>query len=113
VDLIPLPPESGLFRRDTPVSLERGETYMDMIPVASSNISAIGWEERQSWAEVAQETEEEPENKGWLTIEFKNGRTYNYYNVPESVYEELKSSPSIGKAFQSLVRAGGYAYEQV
>ncbi len=53
---------------------------MDLIPVDSSNIAAIGYSS----------------DTGTLTIQFNNGRTYEYYGVPESEYENLKNASSKG-----------------
>ncbi len=39
-----------------------------------------------------------------LKIEFKNGSIYKYFDVPESIYEELKIAPSVGKYFNSKIR---------
>ena len=53
---------------------------MEMIPVDSSNIAAVGYDNET----------------GTLTIQFNNGRTYEYYNVPEYEYENLMSASSKG-----------------
>ena len=39
-----------------------------------------------------------------LKIEFKNSSIYKYFDVPESIYEELKIAPSVGKYFNSNIR---------
>ena len=39
-----------------------------------------------------------------LKIEFKNSSIYKYFDVPESIYEELKIAPSVGKYFNSKIR---------
>ncbi len=54
---------------------------MEMIPVSSSNIAAIGFDESQSI----------------LAIEFNNGRAYEYYGVPQYVFDEFLNSGSKGK----------------
>ena len=51
---------------------------MKMIPVSSSNIAAIGYDETQSL----------------LVIEFLNGSTYEYYSVPSYVFDELLNAGS-------------------
>ena len=51
---------------------------MNMIPVSSSNLSAVGYE------------------NGILYIRFHGGQMYCYYNVPEVVYRQLMSAPSHG-----------------
>ena len=52
-----------------------------MIPVVSSNLRAVDYN---------------PLN-GTLTIAFHNGRIYEYYNVPQDIFEGLISAPSKGK----------------
>ncbi len=47
-----------------------------------------------------------------LEIEFENGRIYQYYNVPEDIYEEMLGSESKGKYFNANVR-GKYPYREV
>jgi hypothetical protein len=32
-----------------------------------------------------------------LTVEFKSGGTYNYYDVPKAVFDGMKAAPSRGK----------------
>ena len=44
-----------------------------------------------------------------LYITFTSGGTYAYYNVPESVYNELVKAPSPGKYFQEKIK-GKYPY---
>jgi len=44
-----------------------------------------------------------------LTVEFKNGGRYNYYDVPENVFEQMKSAPSKGQFLAQNVK-GSYRY---
>jgi len=67
--------------------LNRG-IKMERRPVISSNLVSVGYE-------PASET---------LEIEFKNGRIYQYYNVPQIVYETLIIDPSPGTYFNANVR---------
>ena len=39
-----------------------------------------------------------------LLIEFKNGRTYNYYEVPETVFREMIAASSRGQFFLENIR---------
>lgn len=39
-----------------------------------------------------------------LTVEFARGKSYQYADVPKSVYEDLKDAESPGKYFQSYIR---------
>ena len=73
--------------------LER-KILMNMIPVSSSNLSAVGYE------------------NGILYIRFHGGQMYCYYGVPEFVYEELMSAPSHGKYFAANIR-NVYRYQKL
>ncbi len=54
---------------------------MEMIPVSSSNIAFIGFDVSQNI----------------LVIEFNNGSAYEYYGVPQYVFEELLNAVSKGQ----------------
>ncbi|WP_366512705.1 KTSC domain-containing protein [Lunatimonas sp.] len=58
------------------------------IPVASSNIAAVGYDKE---ARI-------------LEIEFHHGAIYQYVDVPEKVYEELMGSPAIGAYFMNEIK---------
>ncbi|MEO9257461.1 MAG: KTSC domain-containing protein [Crocinitomicaceae bacterium] len=47
-----------------------------------------------------------------LEIEFKSGAVWQYFDVPEIVYYEMKSAPSCGKFFHSSIKRQ-YAESQV
>lgn len=47
-----------------------------------------------------------------LTIEFKNGGKYNYFDVPEAVFEQLKNSASKGQFLASNIK-NVYRYARV
>lgn len=53
---------------------------MEMQFVDSSHIERIGYDF----------------NSSTLRIEFKSNRTYDYSNVPENVFNELRDAPSVG-----------------
>ena len=61
---------------------------MDRVPVASSNIAMIGYDAREQVLEV----------------EFKNGRVYQYFGVPESVHVDLMGAGSQGKFFNANIK---------
>jgi hypothetical protein len=42
--------------------------------------------------------------RGVLTIEFKNGATWEYERVPESIFTDMKSAASTGKYFFERVK---------
>ena len=69
---------------------------MKMIPVVSSNIKCIGYDEKTKA----------------LRIQFRNG-TYEYSNVPKDVYDELMDSESIGAYATAHIVKGGYQYKKV
>lgn len=64
--------------------------------VSSSNISAIGYDE----------------DSETLEIEFLNGGTYQYFDVPIGVHEELMAADSHGK-YLSVNIKGVYRYSKV
>lgn len=47
-----------------------------------------------------------------LEIEFKNGAIWQYYDVPESVYYEMRTASSHGKFFLLNIR-GHYSESRV
>lgn len=58
-------------------------TYVD-----SSNLESVGYDS----------------NNCILEVEFKRGTVYQYFNVPEYVFEELMSAGSIGSYFNLNIR---------
>lgn len=48
-----------------------------------------------------------------LRVTFKNGVDYDYFEVPFNVYVSLRRAESVGSAFDSLVKKGGYAFSKV
>lgn len=69
---------------------------MEMIPVDSSNIEAVGYDVDSST----------------LQVEFKNGGTYQYFDVPERVFNELQHAASVGGYLASAIK-GTYRYSKV
>ena len=67
---------------------------MNMIPVSSSNLSAVGYE------------------NGILYISFHSGGLYSYSGVPESVYQSLMSAGSKGKYFAAYIKKS-YPYRRL
>jgi lysyl-tRNA synthetase class 2 len=43
-------------------------------------------------------------DKQILRVEFGSGSIYQYHDVPESIYQELKASPSVGQYFNANIR---------
>ena len=65
-------------------------------PVASSNVRSLAYD---------------PED-GTMSVRFRNGGTYFYYDVPPEVFERVKGSDSVGGALHSEVK-GVYDYKRV
>ena len=69
---------------------------MEGTPVSSSNIASVGYD-------AATAT---------LEIKFTNGNKYQYFDVPEGVYEELMHALSPGQFLNSSIR-GSFRYARV
>ena len=69
---------------------------MKKTPVTSSNVESIGYDEDSST----------------LEIEFKNGATYQYFDVPENVFNELRNANSVGEYLAASIK-GSYRYSKV
>ena len=69
---------------------------MTMIPVKSSHISCIGYDE-------AEQT---------LRVEFNTG-TYDYLGVPKTVYETIMKAESKGQSLRETVLLKDYHYNRV
>ena len=69
---------------------------MDRTQVASSNIASIGYDP----------------DTNTLEIEFLNGSVYQYYDVPEHIYDEIMSASSHGSYLATNIK-GVYSYSKV
>ncbi|NYT74957.1 KTSC domain-containing protein [Halomonas sp. QX-2] len=69
---------------------------MKKVQVESSNIASIGYD-------ADSET---------LEIEFLNGSVYQYYNIPENIYDGIMSAASHGGYLASNIK-GQYSYSKV
>ena len=47
-----------------------------------------------------------------LEIQFESGRVYQYFNVPQKVFDEMLNAESKGKYFNSHIR-GKYTYQEI
>lgn len=89
------PKEATNHRR--PTAKPKGSRLnIERIRVKSSNIHSIGYDR----------------GTNILQVEFLNGSVYQYWNVPEFVYQELMQASSKGKYFNSKI-AFSYKYECV
>lgn len=69
---------------------------MEMTSVDSSNVESVGYDEDSST----------------LQIEFKNGSTYQYFDVPEDVFIGLRDADSVGRYLTAMIK-GTYRYSRV
>lgn len=69
---------------------------MDMTSVDSSNVSAVGYDDSSST----------------LQVEFNNGATYQYFDVPERIYLCLRDAGSVGGYLAANIK-GVYRYSKV
>lgn len=67
---------------------------MEMQPVASEVIAAIGYEA----------------DHGLLVINFHNGSVYEYYMVPRATFEAFADASSKGTFFRERIQEGGFAF---
>ena len=70
---------------------------MEMIPVDSSDIAAVGYDY----------------DTATLRIGFLKGSTYEYYSVPSFLYEGIMSAGSKGRYHNMYIKKGGYSYARV
>lgn len=70
---------------------------VDMIPVQSSYIMAVGYDVSQQLLRVA----------------FRNGSVYQYCGVPESECRQLLEAQSKGSFLKARIVNGGYRYSQI
>ena len=69
---------------------------IDMYSVSSSNISEVGYDNQT-------ET---------VLVRFLNNTLYAYKGVPETLFEELKTAPSVGSYLNNNFK-NRYSYERV
>ena len=70
-----------------------GSSKMDWRDVSSSMITRVGYD-------AASMT---------LTVEFRNGAIYEYFEIPENIFDELVSSASAGQFLAQNIK-GIYRY---
>jgi hypothetical protein len=71
---------------------------MQMVPVKSTSIAAIGYDA----------------HRRWLEIEFrKSGKVYRYFEVPAEEHAAFMEAESKGNYLNRKFRSAGYLYEPV
>jgi hypothetical protein len=74
----------------------KGEKVMEMTSVDSSNVAAVGFDD----------------DSQTLQVEFNNGATYQYFDVPKAIYDGLLAAASVGQFLNQQVK-GTYRYSRV
>lgn len=69
---------------------------MDRSPQSSSLVASMGYDDAANTLEV----------------EFRNGAIYQYYGVPQNMYEQLLQAPSKGQFINTYIK-NAYAYSRV
>lgn len=67
---------------------------MNMIPVTSTDLASVGYE------------------NGTLYIRFNSGGLYSYSNVPFSIYNDLLNADSKGQFFHRYIK-NSYNYQRI
>ena len=69
---------------------------MKMEPVNSSNVAAVGYDE----------------DSQTLQVEFNNGSTYQYFDVPKAIYDGLYHANSVGGYLNANIK-GSFRFSRV
>jgi hypothetical protein len=70
---------------------------MDRVSVVSSNLAEVGYDAAANILEVA----------------FRQGGIYQYFGVPNYIFEQLMAASSKGHYFDEHVKKGGFAFRRV
>jgi len=70
---------------------------MNRLPITSSNIKSIGYDNQLSILEV----------------EFISGDVYQYYDVPEHLYQEFMHASSLGGFINDTIIKYHYRYKKI
>jgi hypothetical protein len=70
---------------------------MPRTSVSSSNLASVGYD---GIARI-------------LEIQFRNGRIYQYFDVPESIYTDLLVAPSKGTYFHFNIKRAGFTFARI
>lgn len=77
--------------------MKKRSDSVDRIQVQSSNVASIGYDSSSSTLEV----------------EFLNGGIYQYFGVPDYIYEGLMNAASKGTYLNQNVIRAGYSYSRI
>ena len=70
---------------------------MDRIQVTSKNIKSVGYDSQSKT----------------LQVEFLTGSIYEYYDVPNDVFDKFITAESKGTFFHKYIKNGGYKYRKL
>jgi hypothetical protein len=70
---------------------------IETVPVQSSNLAEVGYDPELSILEVR----------------FLKSGVYQYFGVPQYLYEQLLAAPSKGTFFNEYIRKAGYPYQRI
>ena len=73
------------------------EYGVEMIPVSSSNVQKIGYDEANQV----------------LYVRFNNNTLYSYQGVPIAVFYGLRNAPSVGSYLDANIKKASYVYQQL
>ena len=73
------------------------EYGVEMIPVSSSNVQAIGYDEANQV----------------LFVRFNNNTVYTYQGVPVSEFNGLQIAPSVGSYLDANIKKGPYPHQRL
>ena len=68
-----------------------------MVNVVSSNLRAIGFDPTSQT----------------MRVEFNNGSMWDYAGVSQETFNAVLNAESVGKAYNALIKGGGYAGTKV
>ena len=69
---------------------------MNRVPVQSSNIVEVGYDARTQTLEIM----------------FRDGGLYQYFDVPDQIFQELRGAGSPGQYFHGVIK-GNYRYARL
>ncbi|MEQ5326931.1 MULTISPECIES: KTSC domain-containing protein [Proteus] len=70
---------------------------MNRVPVSSSNLQSVGYDQATQTLEVA----------------FHSGSVYQYLNVPSKIHQGLMNASSKGQYLDVNIKKAGYKYRQI
>jgi hypothetical protein len=79
----------------TPSTKQEDQMKIKATEIDSSSIAEMVWEDDE------------------IEVRFQNGGHYRYEGVTLDTMDKILTAPSIGSAFHSIIKLGGFAYERI